>query len=89
MVIVWFMFAQGPGVVIGNTLFGNPNNSATWTFGIPSVWAWQIVWWALGVGMMWFLAYKMNMSTIPETEIKVLVEDIGDVGKARLDTDKP
>jgi len=89
MVIVWFIFAQGPGTVIGNTLFGNPNNSATWTFGIPSIWAWQIVWWALGVGMMWFLAYKMNMSTIPDTEIKVLVEDIGDTAKARLDTDKP
>jgi SSS family solute:Na+ symporter len=89
VVIVWFMFAQGPGTVIGNTLFGNPNNSATWTFGIPSIWAWQIIWWALGVGMMWFLAYKMQMSTIPKTEIEVLVEDIGDTAKARLDTDKP
>jgi len=29
------------------------------------------------------------MSTIPETEIEVLVEDIGDIKKARLDTDKP
>ncbi len=89
IVVVWFIFAQGPGTVIGNTIFGNPNNSATWTFGMPSIWAWQIIWWALGVGMMWFLAYKMNMSTIPEKEIEVLVEDIGDASKARLDTDKP
>ncbi len=89
IVIVWFMFAQGPGVVIGNTLFGNPNDSATWIFNMPSIWVWQIIWWALGVGMMWFLAYKMNMSTIPDTEIKELVEDIGDTSKARLDTDKP
>jgi hypothetical protein len=89
IVIVWFMFAQGPGVVIGNTIFGNPNDAATWIFGMPSIWAWQIIWWALGVGMMWFLAYKMQMSTIPDTEIEVLVEDIGDTGKARLDTDKP
>ncbi len=89
IVVVWFMFAQGPGAVIGNTIFGNPNNAATWVFGIPSIWAWQIIWWALGVGMMWFLAYKMNMSTIPETEITVLVDDIGDTSKARLDTDKP
>ncbi|MEN8264554.1 MAG: sodium:solute symporter [Nitrospirota bacterium] len=89
IVVVWFMFAQGPGTVIGNTIFGNPNDAATWTFGIPSIWAWQIIWWALGVGMMWFLAYKMQMSTIPEKEIEVLVEDIGDLGKARLDTDKP
>jgi Na+/proline symporter len=89
IVVVWFIFAQGPGTVIGNTLFGNPNNAATWTFGMPSIWAWQIIWWALGVGMMWFLAYKMQMSTIPQSEIEVLVEDIGDVEKARLDTDKP
>jgi Na+/proline symporter len=89
IVVVWFIFAQGPGTVIGNTLFGNPNNAATWTFGMPSIWAWQIIWWALGVGMMWFLAYKMQMSTIPQSEIEVLVEDIGDVEKARLDADKP
>ncbi len=79
IVIVWFIFAQGPGAVIGNTIFGSPLDSATWTFGMPSIWAWQAIWWALGVGMMWFLAYKMNMSTIPEKEIEVLVEDIGDV----------
>ncbi|UCF87207.1 MAG: hypothetical protein JSV71_00420 [Nitrospiraceae bacterium] len=89
IVIVWFMFAQGPGAVIGNTIFGNPLDSATWIFGMPSIWAWQVIWWALGVGMMWFLAYKMQMSTIPEKEIEVLVEDIGDVEKARLDVDKP
>ncbi|MCP4701294.1 MAG: sodium:solute symporter family protein [Gammaproteobacteria bacterium] len=59
----WFFFAVGPGALIGNDLFGNPNDSATWTFGMPSIWIWQILWWGLGVGMMWFLAYKMEMST--------------------------
>ena len=29
--------------------------------------------------MMWFLAYVMEMSTMPESEITALVEDIGDV----------
>jgi Na+/proline symporter len=89
VVLVWFFFAQGPGAVVGNTLFGSPNDAATWVFGMPSIWVWQIIWWALGVGMMWFLAYKMQMSTLPEKEISALVEDIGDVGKARLDVDKP
>jgi hypothetical protein len=28
---------------------------------------------------MWFLAYKMEMSTVPEKDIEALVEDIGDV----------
>ena len=87
--LVWFIFAIGPGAVIGNTIFGNPNDQATWVFGMPSIWAWQIIWWALGVGMMWFLAYKLRMSTMSETDIVALVDDIGDVRKARLDTDKP
>jgi hypothetical protein len=29
------------------------------------------------------------MSTMPDKDIVALVEDIGDVKKARLDTDKP
>ena len=84
--IAWFFFGIGPGAVIGNTIFGNPNDAATWVFGIPSIWAWQILWWALGVGMMWFLGYKMQMSTVPEQEVVALVEDIGDV-KAEATTD--
>jgi len=81
--LVWFFFGIGPGAVIGNTIFGNPNDAATWLFGIPSIWAWQILWWALGVGMMWFLAYKMEMSTLQESEIEVLHEDIGDTQESQ------
>jgi len=87
--LVWFFFGIGPGAVIGNTIFGDPNDYSTWIFGMPSIWAWQILWWALGVFMMWFLAYKMEMSTVPEREVEALVEDIGDVHKARMDTDSP
>ena len=68
----------GCGVVAGNTIFGNPNDAASWVFGMPSIWAWQILWWALGVGMMWFLAYKMELSLVPSKEVTALVEDIGD-----------
>ena len=87
--LVWFFFGIGPGAVIGNTMFGNPNDATTWVFGMPSIWVWHIIFWALGVVMMWFLAYKMEMSTMPETEIVALVEDIGDVDTARLDLDSP
>jgi hypothetical protein len=87
--IVWFFFGIGPGAVIGNTLFGSPTDPSSWVFGMPSIWVWQILFWALGVGMMVLLAYKMEMSTMPETEIVALVEDIGDLDTARLDVDKP
>ena len=81
--LVWFFFGIGPGAVIGNTIFGDPNDYATWTFGMPSIWAWQMLWWALGVFMMWFLAYKMEMSTVPTKEVQALYEDIGDHQEAR------
>lgn len=86
IVLVWFFFGIGPGAVIGNTIFGNPNDATTWLFGMPSIWAWQLLWWALGVFMMWFLAYKMQMSTVPDKEVVALHEDIGDI---HLDVDKP
>jgi len=86
LTLVWFFFAIGPGAVLGNTLFGNPNDPATWLFGLPSIWLWQILWWILGVGMMWMLAYRMEMSTVPGREVMALREDIGDL---HLDINSP
>ncbi|NJO14775.1 MAG: sodium:solute symporter family protein [Thioploca sp.] len=68
--IIWFIFAIGPGAVIGNWFFGDPNDSTTWLFGIPSIWTWQIVWWLLGVIMMGSLAYYMELSTEPVKSAK-------------------
>ena len=77
--LLWFFFGVGPGAVIGNDIFGAPNAGYdAWTFGMPSIWVWQILFWALGVFMMWFLAFKMEMSTLPDKEVEALTEDIGD-----------
>ncbi|PVE21773.1 sodium:solute symporter [Microvirga sp. KLBC 81] len=69
MVVVWFVFAAGPGAVVGNWIFGDPDTAASWWFGIPSLWAWQIAAWMLGVGMIWFLAYYMELATPPQQPI--------------------
>jgi Na+/proline symporter len=62
----WVFFAIGPGAVLGNDAFGAPNGgAAAWSLGLPSIWAWQILWWVLGVLMIWFLAYRMGLSTAP------------------------
>ena len=55
-----------------------PLDPNTWVFGIPSIWAWQILFWLLGVYMMWMLAYKMEMSTPPNKSFEALTDDIGD-----------
>jgi Na+/proline symporter len=63
--VLWFLFAIGPGAVLGNVVFGNPKDPASWLLGVPSIWTWQILWWALGVALMWFLAYYLEMSKAP------------------------
>ena len=80
LVLLWLFFAIGPGAVIGNTAFGDPNMPSSWWFGWPPIWTWQIVWWGFGVLMIWYLAYKLEMSTGPRRGIDALVDDIGDLG---------
>jgi hypothetical protein len=60
---LWLLFAAGPGAVIGNSLFGDPNVPDSWRFGIPSIWAWQLGGWALGVVLLALLAYGLRLST--------------------------
>ncbi len=76
LLMVWMFFAIGPGSVFGNMAFGEPNiGYDQWLLGMPSIWAWQIIWWALGVGVVWFLANKLRMSVEPEIEIKAISLD--------------
>ncbi|MGH6921414.1 MAG: sodium:solute symporter family protein [Geminicoccaceae bacterium] len=82
--LAWFFFAGGPGAVVGNWIFGNPDEPTTWMLGMPPIWAWQLLWWALGVVMMWFLAYVMQMSTVPETDVASLADDIAEIEQARI-----
>lgn len=77
--LLWIFFAVGPGVVVGNDIFGAPDAGREgWLFGVPSIWAWQITFWILGVVLLWFLAYHMELSTVPESEIEALSDDIAD-----------
>jgi len=66
--ILWLLFAVGPGAVLGNRLFGDPDDPASWWFGIPSLWVWQVLAWLTGVGLLWFLAYYLGMGTAPPEE---------------------
>ncbi|MGY9010001.1 MAG: sodium:solute symporter family transporter, partial [Rhodobacterales bacterium] len=76
LLVTWMFFAIGPGSVFGNFVFGKPNAGyASWILGMPSIWAWQIIWWSLGVGMIWFLAIKAKMSTEPEKYIEIITKE--------------
>lgn len=75
ILLIWIFFGPGPGSIIGNSLFGNPGDGfGAWIFGVPSVWAWQVLWWALGVGVIWFFAEKMGFSTSSEREAALVMD---------------
>lgn len=59
--LAWLFLAIGPGLVLGNFAFGAPGG--TWLLGMPSQWAWGLIFWAAGLGLVWFLAYKMEMAS--------------------------
>ena len=73
IVPLWYLLALGPGTLLGNTAF---------TFcGFPATWAWQIVWWMVGIVMMWALCFKAEMSTTSEEQIRRADVETMDVTK--------
>jgi len=93
IVVLWFLFAIGPLAHLGNNFFffdaGDPS---TWPGGMPPLWLWQLVWWLLGVYMMYFLAYKLEFSTHFGT-VHALRDDIAttysEQSELHLDVEKP
>ena len=67
LTVIWFLFAIGPFAVLGNE-----PDPAAWSFGIPSLWIWQIAWWIVGCVVMYLLAFKLEMSTVPDTPVEPL-----------------
>ncbi|BAS25930.1 sodium:solute symporter family protein [Limnochorda pilosa] len=61
VVPVWYIFAIGPGAVLGNNAFS--------FLGFPPLWSWQIAWWLVGIAMMWALTFKAGLSLTTDEQI--------------------
>jgi SSS family solute:Na+ symporter len=59
--LAWFFLAVGPGLVFGNYAFLKTDGS--WAIGMPSLWGWGLMFWVAGLGLVWFLSYKMEMAS--------------------------
>jgi amino acid permease len=73
VVPIWYFMAIGPGVLMGNNSFSFA--------GFTPLWSWQILWWILGIVMMWGLCFKAEMSTTSEEQIRRADEEIMNVTK--------
>ncbi len=70
---IWYFFALGPAIMLGNNAFS--------FCGFPALWSWQIVWWIVGIIMMWALCFKAEMSTTSEEQIRRADVETMDVTK--------
>lgn len=74
LMVLWSFLAYGPGAILGNTFFSDPIFSPIpATLGIPSLWAWQILFWLLGVVLIWWLAYRVRLGLTSDTAVKPIV----------------
>ena len=69
-VVAWVFLAVGPGAVIGNDLFGSPNQGREfWFFGLPPLLTWQFAMWGLGLLLLWFLGARLGLARIAADEL--------------------
>ncbi len=68
LILLWAFFALGPGAILGNWFFSQPVfSSGAARLIMPSLWVWQILFWFLGVFIVWWLAYQARMSRVEES----------------------
>ena len=69
-IAIWIFFAIGPGIVIGNDVFGAPDLPRNrWDFSIPSIAVWQILAWAAGAVLIRFLVGRLGLAEISREQL--------------------
>ncbi|RFC66596.1 hypothetical protein [Mesorhizobium denitrificans] len=73
LILVWSFLALGPGAILGNSFFSDPIfTQGSITPGLPSLLIWQILFWIVGVVLVWWLAYQGGLSVIVTTPKRVV-----------------
>lgn len=78
LMLLWSFLAYGPGAVLGNTFFSHPIfTSGEATLGIPSLWVWQILFWLLGVVLVWWMAFRVGFGRTSNDAIRPIELEAG------------
>ncbi len=68
--LAWLFLGTGPGLLFGNFAFGDSGGAfSAWLLGVPPLWGWCLLAWGLGVILVWFIAYKLELATPSSVEI--------------------
>ena len=63
-IIIWMIFAFSPILLLDTSIFelAMDFGAPAWLMSLPFIWGWQILWWILGMLLLWFLAHKMELA---------------------------
>jgi solute:Na+ symporter, SSS family len=68
--LAWLFVGAGPGLLFGNFAFGDSGGGLDkWLLGVPPLWGWCLLAWALGVVLVWLLAYKLELASSSSVDI--------------------
>ena len=71
LAILWGFLAYGPGAVLGNFFFSDPIfTDLKSIMGVPSLWVWQMLFWLLGVMLVWWVSYSAGFGSVQEVRGK-------------------
>ena len=71
LTLIWAFFAIGPGAILGNTFFSQPIfTKGDAALGLPSLWVWQILFWLIGVPLVWWLANRSKLGMTTEEGLR-------------------
>lgn len=71
LTLIWAFLALGPGAILGNTFFSQPIfTQSDAALGVPSLWVWQLLFWLIGVPLVWWLAYRARLGVTSETGLR-------------------
>ena len=81
LVLIWAFFGLGPGAILGNTFFTEPIFvDGAPIPGLPSLWVWQILFWLLGVPLVWWLAYFARLGVTTDHGLRAFILATGKSG---------
>ena len=81
LTLIWAFLAIGPGAILGNSFFSQPVfTEGDAALGIPSLWVWQLLFWLIGVPLVWWLAYRSGLGITTTEGLRTV--DLADAGSA-------
>ena len=83
LTLIWAYLALGPGAILGNSFFSQPIfTEGEAALGVPSLWVWQVLFWLVGVMLVWWLAYRGGLGLTDDRTLHPITFGTADTGRA-------